>query len=762
MRNILFLGFVFLFVIEVSATDLRTLEGNPLQMPAVGDYGLRILSPTLLELTLITTKRPDPAPITEWNFVGANGQLSAPASSAFVVTAGGPTIAVQSVGFKRRALYAPLKIYDLRIGNYLYLQLASPISEGQAVQVKNPAGKLWSVDKKFSASADSLRWSPVIHANQEGYLPDYSKKAMVGYYLGSLGEMNIAASSGFKLLDANNNAVVYTNILTSRKDIGYTYTPIPYQAVLEADFSAFKKPGEYRLQIPGLGTSFPFFINEGIAANFARTYALGLYHQRCGMANELPFTRFTHGACHLHSAEVPTMDFATVNTILTEFTGNFSANPRHRAPRLQDLRSSLYPFVNTNKVDVSGGHHDAGDYSKYTINSAQLIHVLVFAADTFPGAGELDNLGLPESGDGKSDLLQEAKWESDFLSTLQDADGGFYFLVYPRDREYEDNVSLQEKDLGDPQVVFPKTTAATAAAVAALAQTASSPLFKQQFPQAAANYMVKAKKGWDFLERAFAKFGRDASYQKITHYGDEFMHDDEIVWAATELFLATGDPKFQKELKSHFNPANPETRRWTWWRMFEGYGCAIRSYAFAAKTKRLPKEKLDAQFLAQCTQEIIASAQDQVNYAEQNAYGTSFPIESKRFRNAGWYFSLDRAFDVAVAYQLDYAGSNDPRPKYLETILGNMNYEAGCNPVNISFISGLGWKRPREMVNHFAQNDRRILPPTGLIWGNIQEGFAYLENYKKELGALTFPSDGDEKNAYPFYDRWGDSFNTSG
>src|SRR5450755_4007723 len=74
-------------------------------------------------------------------------------------------------------------------------------------------------------------------------------------------------------------------------------------------------------------------------------------------------------------------------------------------------------------------------------------------------------LGIPESGDGKSDLLQEAKIEADFLAKMQDSDGGFYFLVYPRDRKYEDNVL---PDHGDPQIVFPKTTAATAAAVAAL------------------------------------------------------------------------------------------------------------------------------------------------------------------------------------------------------------------------------------------------------------------------------------------------------
>jgi len=37
----------------------------------------------------------------------------------------------------------------------------------------------------------------------------------------------------------------------------------------------------------------------------------------------------------------------------------------------------------------------------------------------------------------------------------------------------------------------------------------------------------------------------------------------------------------------------------------------------------------------------------------------------------------------------------------------------------------------------------------------------YLNLYQKQLGALSFPADGDANNPYPFYDRWGDSFNTA-
>ena len=146
--------------------------------------------------------------------------------------------------------------------------------------------------------------------------------------------------------------------------------------------------------------------------------------------------------------------------------------------------------MNQGTVDVSGGHHDAGDYSKYTINSASLVHYLMFAVDSLPGVAALDNLGIPESGDGISDVMQEAKWEADFIAKMQDSDGGFYFLVYPQNREYEGNVT---PDHGDPQVVWPKTTSVTAASVAALAQCASSPVFKQAYPQAAAAYLAESQ-----------------------------------------------------------------------------------------------------------------------------------------------------------------------------------------------------------------------------------------------------------------------------
>src|SRR4029453_13934852 len=101
----------------------------------------------------------------------------------------------------------------------------------------------------------------------------------------------------------------------------------------------------------------------------------------------------------------------------------------------------------------------------------------------------------------------------------------------------------------------------------------------------------------------------------------------------------------------------------------------------------------------------------------------------------------------------------DPRKQCLAAILSNINYEQGCNPVNINYLTGCGSQRQREIVHQYAQNDRWILPLTGIPLGNVQAGFAWLDLYKQVPGQLSFPPDTAEAGAYPFYDRWADAFN---
>src|SRR5256885_1444739 len=108
-----------------------------IQPPVTGDHALHILTPTLLELFLVNTKQPNPARVDSWDWVNDQQNFVAPDMSSVNVIVNGQTNIAAGIGFKRRPLYAPLLVWDLRIGNELYLRLSNHIADGASVQVIN-------------------------------------------------------------------------------------------------------------------------------------------------------------------------------------------------------------------------------------------------------------------------------------------------------------------------------------------------------------------------------------------------------------------------------------------------------------------------------------------------------------------------------------------------------------------------------------------------------------------------------------------------
>jgi hypothetical protein len=229
-----------------------------------------------------------------------------------------------------------------------------------------------------------------------------------------------------------------------------------------------------------------------------------------------------------------------------------------------------------------------------------------------------------------------------------------------------------------------------------------------------------------------------------------------VAWCETEMYLLTKDATIQKQLLQDFDPTEPATIKWSWWHLFEGYGAAIRDYAFAEHTGRVPAGSLDRTMLAKCLKEIQKGGEDQLKYARASAYGTSYAITDKRWGNAAWYQSTSAAFDMVVA------GLLEPKKDYTDAILTNINYEGGCNPNNICFLTGMGWVRQRQMVNQYWLNARRALPPSGIPIGNLVATMPYLPPYGSELRDLSYPADskdGGPAVSFGLYDRWIDCWN---
>lgn len=166
------------------------------------------------------------------------------------------------------------------------------------------------------------------------------------------------------------------------------------------DFSELNIPGIYYVyDVSNNKSSYQFEINDMIYRSALLQTFKAFYYQRCGCSKVSPFaqTGWTDSECH---------------------TGN-----------LQDTDCRLYN--NTNPVtskNLSGGWHDAGDYNKY-VNFAfePVMDLLLAFRDNAAVRG--DDFNIPESGNGIPDILDEAKYELDWLLKMQNSNGSVNSIV---------------------------------------------------------------------------------------------------------------------------------------------------------------------------------------------------------------------------------------------------------------------------------------------------------------------------------------------
>jgi hypothetical protein len=78
--------------------------------------------------------------------------------------------------------------------------------------------------------------------------------------------------------------------------------------------------------------------------------------------------------------------------------------------------------------DLSKGWMDAGDSNKDPTFNNEVIHPLLYSYRT-SSAVFTDDFNIPESGNGLPDLLDEVKYQLDWLVRMQEADGGVLLKV---------------------------------------------------------------------------------------------------------------------------------------------------------------------------------------------------------------------------------------------------------------------------------------------------------------------------------------------
>ncbi len=338
--------------------------------------------------------------------------------------------------------------------------------------------------------AEEVAEAPLVSVSQIGYLPDDVKTVIVGSDV----------DETFEVVNIETGETVYEGTY------GRAFYDDPNKRkTRHGDFSEVTEPGTYKIVSSDSGETYEFTIGEGIYDDMYKDVILMLYNQRCGVELDSDISGdFAHVACHTGDAVV----------------------------------------YGTNETkDVSGGWHDAGDYGRYVVPGAKTVQDLLIAYEDYNQTA--DDIGIPESGNGVPDLLDEARYELEWMLKMQDTSGGVYHkvtcLVFPE--------TVMPEEENDQLYLAPISTTATADFAAVMAK--ASLLYAEYDADFAAECLEAAEAAWAYIED-----GHDNDRYKnpddiVTgEYPDNYT-SDELLWAACELYIATGKAEYKNAISEY-------------------------------------------------------------------------------------------------------------------------------------------------------------------------------------------------------------------
>jgi photosystem II stability/assembly factor-like uncharacterized protein len=496
--------------------------------------------------------------------------------------------------------------------------------------------------------------------------------------------------------------------------------------VYSFDFSALEKPGSYRAYVPGLGLSDIFRIDNNVLDYAAYTMAHAFYYQRCGAALTEPYAdkRFVRPVCHEFEPNGRKLDAAF-----------------HESLPRTPLYSSEIPGA---MMDGHGGWHDAGDYGKYVPTAAAALWYLFTAYDMDPTKFRDGTWNIPESGNGTPDILDEARWELDWIVRMQGSDGGVYHKL--TSQEWFEGMPQEEKA---PRYFFEKTTNDTASAAAVLACAAR--LWKPYDKVLSDFYLERALKAWDFLklhsEMVPKKGFRNPPGNPTGDYQDPEDVDNRL-WASGELYRTTGQPTYRTYFESWW--AKNSSHPWGWNAWQHSYRCAYWAYL------RSPWPDGNPGIKQEIKKGIIRKADDIVTLTYSNPYRNGAKLSVPEWIGWGCFTqSSEYSFCLLQAWSLTNA------KKYLNAALLNLDTQLGANPLSLCFITGLGKRSPMDPLHqpsiHIHDGVKAPFPglPIFGVAAHLPNNQPYYIQSQKDENS--FPPAWEPNDPYPILRRYIDA-----
>ncbi|WP_051325438.1 glycoside hydrolase family 9 protein [Glycomyces tenuis] len=524
---------------------------------------------------------------------------------------------------------------------------------------------------QLPASADHTDPGPDIRVNQYAYAADGAK--------GATFVTDASSGQSWELVDASGAVVASGTTEVHGADAASG------DSVHDIDFSAYDTPGTgYRLQIAG-EQSHPFDIAADPWSGLRDDALAFFYHQRSGIEIEAQYV----GAEYARPA------------------GHVNVAPNQGDDGVGCLNGSC-----DYTLDVAGGWYDAGDHGKYVVNGGistwQLQNAYERALEVDgadPSAFADGALAIPESSNGVPDLLDEARWNLEFMMSMQVPEGEP--LAGMAHHKVHDMAwtGLPMPPHEDPETrrLSPPSVTATLNLAAAAAQ--ASRLWEDHDPAFAAEALDVARTAYAAAEANPDRYPDPNDGTGGGSYADSDA-TDEFYWAAAELFTTTGESQYRSDLTSS---------EWWFGQGFTDHGFGWPSTApLADLTLALAPSGLSEAERQAVRDAVVAGADGYVDDAASQGYPVTYAPRNWSYVWGSNSQVLNNATVVAYAY--DLTGER----VYLDTVSEAMDYLLGRNALGQSYVTGYGEKDSHNQHHRFWANQLDASlpnPPPGTLAG---------------------------------------------
>ncbi len=420
------------------------------------------------------------------------------------------------------------------------------------------------------------------------------------------------------------------------------------------DFSDFKQPGDFQLRIKGTDISVPIHISEFLYWDAMIPSVRSFYLQRSGQELVGKNNRILREATHLEDGYVEDRD-----------TGDIFFK------------------------DAGGGWYNSNNYAKFVTTTGLSVAKMLAVNEVDPKNMRYLKLDYPMAEPGLGDVadyLHEIKFGLDWLLAMQRNDGVFYRKVagksFPTTKSPEYDTQRR--------YVFGVTSQDTAIGAAVMA-IASRNYKKADFGYAVKN-LIAAERAWKYLEThpenlLDVDLDDDAgSREYINAAGDRNYR----LWAAIELYLATGKAKYAHYIEKNYKSVKIEPYSWK-----NPVILGMENYVLYTQS-----DKRDKTIVNYFRRQIVHSADMLVKRVNNNSYHVSV-LQYTRGSN---HQILEHASILLSAYRMTHGN------KYREAAANMVHYFFGMNPVDITYVTGISPNSVKHPYHRFVQRGGQVIP----------------------------------------------------